>query len=306
MTTGLLSYLSHRKFTQARRRAFVSLALKALRGQNNTALLPFSDVERHLELKHARNLGLQDIELANVVGSVGRYNDFTREFLPRRWSQEGRWRQIFDLAHSFMGFPAIEVFKVGEVYFVRDGNHRVSVARASGFKTIEAYVSEYVTPIKLKMNDTLDDVLIKAGALNFFQQTKLHILRPGQTIQLTNPGRYRVLLEHIEVHRYLKTQERQASVSYEEAVCSWYDTVYLPLVKDIHARNILAKFPNRTETDLYAWLLHHRAELEKCYGLGQVDNSVILQKLEASQPNWWHKISTLLKKLTPTNRTAST
>ena len=279
--TDMLSADSRLKFSEIRRRAFLASVLNFLRGQTNE-LLPFDQIRSQLRLRHARNLGLQVIELDKIVGSVGRYEDFTREFFPR-WDHESmaqRLRTIYDLTQSLSGFPPIDVYKVGEVYFVRDGNHRVSVARANQARTIEAYVIEYTSPIALTPDDTIDDILLKLGAANFAETTGLNKLRPGHSIRLTNPGRYRLLLEHIAVHKYLQEVAAERELSDEEAVTSWYDKVYLPLVAEIRKRDILHLFPGRTEADLYAWLVLHRAALEQEYGLGQVSDEEILADLE--------------------------
>lgn len=281
MNIDMLSSISNEKFSEARRRAFLGTALRFLRGESNE-LLPFDEIRSQLRLKHSRDLGIQEIALDKIVGSMGRYEDFTREFFPRRDNEsvELRWRRIYDLTNSLEGFPPIEVFKVGEVYFVRDGNHRVSVARANEAKTIEAHVIEYLSPIELTPDDTMDDVLIKIGEASFLEATNLDKLRPEQNIKLTNPGRYRLLLEHIAVHKYLKEVECNCEIPYEEAVVSWYDNVYMPLVQEIRERGILERFPGRTEADLYAWLVLHRAALEEAYGFGQVSMEEIMEALE--------------------------
>jgi hypothetical protein len=215
-----------------------------------------------------------------IVGSVGRYDDFTREFLPRRDSQEVRWRRVYDLTESAGGVSPVELFKVGKAYFVRDGNHRVSVARTNNNSTIEAYVIEYITPVEVTTEDTMDDILIKSGETNFLKATHLNELRPDQYIHLTNPGRYRLLLEHIAVHKYFREIEGGCEIPYEEAVMSWYDNVYMPIVGEIRSRDILKHFPGRTEADLYAWIVLHRTALENVYGLGQVDTDEIVEDLE--------------------------
>ncbi len=277
--SDMLSSESSQKFAGARWHAFIENVLASLQ-RKPKALLPFEEVRSMLNLSHIRDLGVQDVPLDKIVGSVGRYEDFTREFLPRRDDQEDRWRQVYDLSTSMTGFPPVELFKVGDAYFVRDGNHRVSVARANDAKTIEAYVTEYLSPVDVSPDDTLDELLIKAGAANFAQITKLDILRPGHNIRLTNPGRYKYLLEHIAMHKYYREIECQCEISWAEAVTSWYDNVYLPLVTEIRRRDILKRFPGRTEADLYAWLVYHRQALEERYGVGKVDDETVVAALE--------------------------
>jgi hypothetical protein len=279
MEPEMLSTTSSAQFHRARWRAFIRSVVRQLRG-TAAELLAFEEIRRRLRLGRAHELGLQQIELDKIIGSVGRYRDFDREFLPLHRDQEQRWRRVYDLNNAFAGLPPIEVFKVSDVYFVRDGNHRVSVARANGLKTIEAQVTEYAAPIPLGPQDTMDAVLIRGEAAHFFEVTQLDRIRPEQDVRFTNPGRYGLLLEHIHVHRYLREVEQSREIPYSEAVASWYDHVYLPLVLEIRERGILKHFPGRTEADLYAWLVLHRAELEAHYGFGEVDDVEVVDELE--------------------------
>lgn len=275
----MLSQESNRKFSEMRNRVFFQSVLSMFH-HKSMDMLVFDDVRASLKLNHTQYLGLQDVPLSKIVGSVGRYRDFNRAFLPLSDSQENRWRGVYDLTTQGEGFPPIELFKIGDIYFVRDGNHRVSVARANDTPSIEAYVTEYATSAKLNPDDSLDDILITAGAANFATVTQLDQLRPGHNIRLTNPGRYKYLLRHIEVHKYYREIECQCEISWEDAVASWYDNVYLPLVGEIRERAILEKFPNRTEADLYAWLVYHRQILEDIYGVGRVDDEDVVDALE--------------------------
>ncbi len=278
-----LSQESNAQFSKARWQAFTKTAMAKINRQARE-LLPFDKIRSSLHLAHTRYLGLQDVELDKIVGSAGRYDDFTREFLPRRDDQQERWRRIYDLTGSAQGFPPVDLYKVGDVYFVRDGNHRVSVARANKAKTIEASVTEYQTPVELTSADTLDDILIKAGQSNFLQATQLDKLRPDQDIRLTNPGRYKRLLADIARHKYFKEIECSCEIPYQEAVVSWYDNVYMPLINEIRARDILKRFPDRTEADLYTWLVLHRAALEEVYGMGKIPNDDVVEDLAAEAP----------------------
>jgi nucleotide-binding universal stress UspA family protein len=165
-----------------------------------------------------------------------------------------------------IGLPAIDVYQIGEVYFVLDGNHRVSVARQLGATHIQAYVTEVRTRVPLSPDVQPDDLILKAEYADFLEHTCLDEIRPEADLSVTAPGRYRVLEEHIEVHRYFMGLEQERDIPYKEAVGHWYDEVYLPVVQVIHERGILRDFPGRTETDLYLWLSEHRAELEQALG----------------------------------------
>ncbi len=229
-------------------------------------LLSFEEVRQKFKLRGGSSRGLREIPLEAIVGSVGRYTDFTRSFLPRQDSDEHRWAGVKAATLSLSGLPPIEVYQIGQVYFVLDGNHRVSVARELGATHIEAYVTEFKTKVPLEPDDQPDDLIIKAEYADFLERTNLDKLRPEADLQTTVPGRYWELETQIEAHRYLLGQEQGREISHEEAVCSWYDNVYLPVVQIIRERGILRDFPERTVTDLYLWILRHRVELEKKLG----------------------------------------
>jgi hypothetical protein len=281
----MLTPESNEEFSRARQRAFIEEWLGFFRGRSNN-LLPFEEIKQSLQLQDAAYKGLHEIELDKIVGSTGRYRDFTRTFLPKNSATEERWRRIDAVAHSEEGFPPIEVYQVGDVYFVRDGNHRVSVARTHGAKTIEAYVIEYKTPVPIGPDDDLDQILLRMEHADFLKETHLDQLRPDQNVVFTEPGRYRLVEEHIIIHKYLREITCGCEISNEEAVASWYDNVYLPIVELIRERDVLRYFPGRTEADLYAWLILHRAALEaELDALGQVPNEQVLADLEREKAN---------------------
>ncbi len=249
-----------RNFQNARTSAFWQEAWALLTGKS-IDLLSFEDVRQRLRLHDERYLGLQEIPIDKIVGSVGRYKDFTRSFLPRTNAIRSRWQRLDAMARGPEGFPPIEVYKVGEVYFVSDGNHRVSVARQLGMKTIEAYVTELPTAVPFEADTQPDDLLIKEGYADFLRRPHLDIVRPGSEVILTEPARYRQILEHIQVHKYFMGLEKKRNITADEAVASWYDNVYMPLVTLIRKHDVLSQFPGRTEADLYAWLIKHQEAL---------------------------------------------
>jgi hypothetical protein len=252
-------------FNAARNRAALGEILARFTGAN-TRLLSFDEVREKLKLQGGTSRGLQDIPLDAIVGSLGRYSDFNRSFLPLEQVDRERWARVKVAVTGQIGLPPIDVYKIGEVYFVKDGNHRVSVAREMGARYIQAYVTELRTRVPLTPDLQPDDLILKAEYADFLEKTRLDILRPNSDLSMTVPGKYSILLEHIDVHRYFMGIDFQRDISYEEAVAHWYDTVYLPVVQVIRARGFLHAFPERTETDLYLWLAEHRAALEKELG----------------------------------------
>jgi len=275
----MLTSQSNTEFSNARQRAFIGEWLNFLTGRPND-LLSFEEIRKELRLQDSAYKGLQEIELDKIVGSTGRYRDFNRAFLPKNNQTEQRWRRISQVASDGYGYPPIEVYQVGDVYFVRDGNHRVSVARMNKARTIEAYVIEFKSSVPIDKDDNLDDILLKYERARFFEKTHLDQIRPEQNVVFTEPGRYRLVKEHIAFHKYLKETECSCEIPYEEAVGSWYDNVYLPIVELICQQNVLQNFPGRTEADLYAWLLLHRAELEdKLHTLGHIPAEEVLEEV---------------------------
>ena len=125
--------------------------------------MSYEDVVKKLKGSGAKQRsGLRDIPLDAIVGSVGRYKDFTRKFSPRRGVAEERWARVKAITEHAGGLPPIEVYQIGDAYFVIDGNHRVSVARQQGSPAIEAYVTNVDTKVLLDPSDPPDDFLINA------------------------------------------------------------------------------------------------------------------------------------------------
>ena len=252
-------------FRQARRKAALEQVLARLTGRSDQ-LLSYEEVQRQVGAYGKIERGLHEIPVDAIVGSVGRYGDFTRKFLPRSDRMQERWARVKTVATDMSGWPPIDVFKVGDAYFVHDGNHRVSVARQMGMETIPAYVTEVQTKVPLAPDDDPERVICKARYKEFLEATKLDETRPEASLVLTAPGGYRHLHEHINVHRYYMGIDMQREIPHEEAAAHWYDTVYLPVVDVIRERGLLYDFPDRTETDLYLWLAEHQAELEEELG----------------------------------------
>jgi hypothetical protein len=280
MNNEKMAYVrSESEFSHARLRGFLEMVLAMLRG-HDMHLLSFDEVIEKLRLKQSIYRGLQDIPIEQIVGSTGRYEDFTRHFLPRvgdRRNKE-RWRNIYTLAVTGKGFPPIDVYKIDEVYFVKDGNHRVSVARDLGWKTIQGHITELPSSISLTPDVEPDDLLIKGECAYFLEQTQLDKNRPDskQHIDFTEPGGYQKLLRHIGLRQYflskpINGKAVKEQVSFQEAATDWYDQVYLPLIEAVQQADILNDFPNRRESDLYIWLVTHQQALSQQHDLSTLE-----------------------------------
>ena len=228
-------------------------------------LLSFNEVRERLRLKQIVDRGVQEVPLDRIVGSVGREREFTRAFLPREESLRERWDDVKDLAEGQSGFPNVELYYVNNIYFVVDGHHRVSVERALGAHSIEARVKEFISSVTLEPNSTIEDVILRSGLADFLKTTGLKQSSPDEFL-LTLPNGYERLMDHISVHRYYRGIEMQMTVSWEDAVESWYRTVYLPMVEIIRENGILEEFAGYTETDFYLFTMDHLHHLREQYG----------------------------------------
>jgi hypothetical protein len=217
-------------------------------------------------------------------------------FRPRSGPPREGWGRGHRLALAGEYVPPIQLYKVGDIYFVKDGNHRVSVARQQGATDIEAEVIECTTNVPVRSDSDLRDLLRLAELGRFLQQTNLDKLRPNCHIMFTSLGRYDELLEHISAHRWYLGIEYQRPVSWEEAVLSWHDTLYKPLVELIRASGILRDFPGHTEADLYIWIMDHRyfLSLEKGQPVG---NRTALISYDKHYGTWPRRVVRFLGRL---------
>lgn len=242
------------------------LKLLALAKKEPALLLPFDRVKEKVRVQGWRYLGLQEVEVDKIVGSVDRYDEFTRAFLPLQ-RYDLRQRRIDEALARGEVLPPVKLYKLGGVYFVVDGHHRVSAAKRAGAKFIDAEVEEFLTAVPIYPEDTEKDILLKAEYAAFLEHSKIKELRPEAEISLTELSGYRKLLEHIDVHRYFRGLEEGREIPYTEAVASWYDRVYRPITEAVRRTGILRKFPGRTEADLYVWLSEHLYYLAQKRGM---------------------------------------
>ncbi len=266
MVDQLSYYKAVEDFREERRMAAIQEILGRITGKSIN-LLSFDDVARKLKISGGSDKGLQDIPVRSIIGSVSRYTDFTRSFLPRNDSDQNRWAKVkAAILDTQVGLPPIEVYKVGDGYFVKDGHHRVSVARQLNFEYIQAQVTEINTRVPFSQDTSPDELILKAEYADFLEHTRIDILFPDAVLKLTVPGFYQKLEEHIQVHCYFMGIDLKRDISYEEAVKHWYEEVYLPVQRAIKEKGILRDFPGRTETDLYIWVSEHQYILEKELG----------------------------------------
>ncbi len=253
-------------FQNARMKAFWGEVTALVRGKP-AELLSFEDIRARLRLREENYRGLHEVPLDQIVGSVGRYREFTSKYLPKQNKMQERWSRVYAQASGMMGLPPIELYKVGDVYFVRDGNHRVSVARQLGAKTIQAHVTELPTSISLRPGMSEEELDNLTAYAEFLDITRLPYTRPHhQSMMLSEISRYDDLLGHIHLHRSVMESTAGHEVSIEDAAADWYDNVYRPAVTLIRKYDMLRYMPKRTEGDLYLWMIDHLREVREAYG----------------------------------------
>ncbi len=271
----------------AMRKSWLSDLVAWLRGEDND-LLSFEAV-KHLHPKGEHYRGIRTIAVDQIIGSVDRYRDFDEAFFPRSDHLKERWTNIRRLKLEGKELPAIQVYKVGETYFVKDGNHRVSVGHMEGQKFIDAEVIELDVPIAPEKGDAIKDFIIKGEYGQFLEQTKLADIVPDHyEIRFTTPGRYDILLDHIEKRKYFLGLNLQRDISYAEAVESWYQRLYKRMVDEMREVRALENFPTRTEADLYLFTMDHRFNLSQHYGQ-DVGSKVATESFVQHHRPPWHR-----------------
>jgi ParB-like nuclease domain len=238
--------------------------------------------------------GIHEIPLDRVVGSAappGKAGDFDPGFLPIDSRLRDRWTRIYRAMVEGDELPPIDVYKVGDNYYVIDGHHRVSVARNLGREFINARVIEVSTTAPLGSEIEAAALLRAAEYRQFLETTRIHELRPEARIEVSRLGRYDEILKHILGHRFFLGLERGAEVSLPEAAASWYDNVYVPVAEVIRKHDVLANLPGWTEADLYVEITRRWLELSKAGQPSGPDNAARSLLAEDARKWWWRRRS---------------
>jgi len=255
-------------FSRARGKAVLSQIQYFLNTDRNR-LLSFNDVKDILKPKNEVYRGNQIVPIELIAGSEGRYHDFNKYFLPKKEHLRHRWEKVDEAHIRDIILPPIQLYEIGGIYFVRDGNHRVSVAKAQGVEFIDAEVISLATEINLKPSMTteeLRDALIAYEKSIFYEKTEFGSLTNYYELDFSSPGRYDVIYNHILVHKYYLNENIEDEIPFTSALVSWYNNVYNPVITIIKEQWLLANFPGRTEADLYVWIIKHWDFLKKKYG----------------------------------------
>ena len=251
-----------RDFTHARRKAFLRRVGAYLRNDpGSNQLLSFDEVKSALGAVEQVYLGMREVPVEKIIGSVGRHRDFDRAFLPSKGDLEERWKKIDQMMHRAEELPPVSLYKIGDAYFVQDGNHRVSVARMQGVGEIDAEVVELRSRIPIDSALTARDLLHKLEHRHVLERLPMDRAVPEVKVQFSDVKNYRRFATYIEAHGYRLAQLWRRYVSPEEVLRDWYEYSYVPIADMIREERILEAFPDRTELDLYFWILNHREQL---------------------------------------------
>jgi uncharacterized ParB-like nuclease family protein len=235
--------------------------------------------------------GIQEIPLDRVVGSaapVSKTGDFDPGFLPVNRRLRDRWTRIYEAMVEGDELPPIDVYKVGDDYYVIDGHHRVSVARSLGRATINARVVEVKTRAPLGRKRDAAALLRAAEFAAFLETTQLHRTRPEARLECSRLGRYDEILKHILGHGYFLGLELGRPVPLPEAAASWYDHVYKPVAEAIRKHRVLEQLPGWTEADLYVEITRRWLKMSQV-GEPAGPDPAVLGLLAEHTDNWWRR-----------------
>ena len=259
-TTGLPSADAQEDFVRARRRAKLQRVAAFLRRRPDDVnlILPFDEVVRALGMVGRRSLGRQMIALDSIVGTVDRTRTFDRSFNPSTTETRPRWERIAEARRRGEAMPPIDVYRIGEAHFVRDGHHRVSVALAQGDEVIEADVTEICTRVGLDRSVRMSDLPLKSHERLFHERVPLPAAAAAR-IDLQEAARFGRLAEAVEAWGFRYMQHTREALGREEIARRWFHEEYVPAVELLRDAGLLEGFP--TETEAYMRLSGQRYEL---------------------------------------------
>ena len=254
--TGLPSADAQHDFSRARRRRALSrLSARLRRVDDVHHILPFEEVARALGRVGERRLGLELIELDSIIGTVDREREFDRDFRPTSPRVRERWQRINLAQRKGEAMPPIDVYRIGELHFVKDGHHRVSVARALGHRDINAYVTEVLTQVGADREIRMRDLPLKSHQRLFFERVPLPN-EARERIHLSDEWRYAALAEAVEAWGFRASQARNEQLSRQEVAEAWFRDEYVPVVEMLREAQLVPK--GVSDTEAYMKVAHLR------------------------------------------------
>lgn len=238
---------AYRKFLKSSR------GILGLNFKKQENLKSFTEIQKEENAYNSVNLGIKEIPLDKIVGSVEKYSYFDKNFVPKNDIVKQRWINIYVGYMMDSMLPPVILYKIKDDYYVYDGNHRVSVAKFLNFASIEAEVEEF-----LPTKDTKDKVIYREHMF-FEKETGI------EEIILSEPIKYKYLREEIESYTALLSKRRNRDFSLREGAEKWYKEVFLP-IKGLLEENNIAKSQKKNISDIFMFLLDHKYYLSKNEG----------------------------------------
>lgn len=293
----LLRTQAEEDFNRARNKALFN-EIQHFLNPDRRRLLSFHDVKQILKPGNEVYAGMQTVPIEKIVGSEGRYRDFDNHFLPRSDYLRDRWERVDEAHLTDVPLPPIQLYEIGGLYFVRDGNHRVSVAKTQGVSWIDAEVISLQSEIVLKPGltpESLQKEVIKYEKRIFYAETAFGDITDYWNLDFTSPGQYDVIYNHILVHKYYINEKIETEIPFPDALLSWYRNVYQPVMHLIKKYRLLRTFRRRTPSDLYVWIIKQWDELKQKYGVEYSLDQTTRKIAEASRISFVRRLVSRLK-----------
>jgi hypothetical protein len=274
-STGLSDFDAQNDFMRARRHAAAARLAARLRGEPDDVrmVLPYEEVVDALGFVSEHRAGSAVVALDAIVGSVGRAREFDRSFRPTSGRVRSRWEHIAAMVRRGESLPPVDLVRIGEIYFVQDGHHRVSVARALGRRDIDAYVTEVVTRVGAERTITLADLPLKSLERVFFERVPLPEHARAE-IMVADPYDYARLAEAVEAWGFRTMQDRGEPIGRRDTAYQWLEEEYRPVVRMLREADLIG---NRTETEAYLRVSAERYRLLRTH---RWDEEVIQRLIE--------------------------
>ncbi|MCR5495397.1 MAG: transcriptional regulator [Treponema sp.] len=285
-------------FARARNKALFN-EIQHFLNPEEASMISLKAVKKLVKPQTETYIGMQVVPINKIIGSEGRYKDFDNQFFPKRSVVKERWEHVDEALIKDIVLPPIKVYELGGLYFVRDGNHRVSVAKSKGVEFIDAEVISLQTEIKLSPVRSLQGMIKQIIAYekrNFYMETNFGDITEYWCLDFSTAGQYDKILQHILTHKYFINLNKTEEISMEEAILSWYQTVYMPVADSIEKCNIMKYFKNHTVSDLYIFIISFYDELKKKFGEDIQLEEIVYDIKKERKTNFAKKIKNLLSK----------
>ena len=250
-------------FLRVRRRQVLARLAHRLRREPDDVnlILPFDEVVAALGMRGERSLGLRTIPLDTIVGTVDSRRDFDRRFRPTSSRVRERWERLALAQRRGESMPPIDVYRIGDMHFVQDGHHRVSIAMATGQTTIDAYVTEVLTQVPAKGIRRRGDLLMKNYERMFRSRVPLSAQAYAK-IKVTDPWSYAELGEAVEAWGFRLMQHEGTFYDRAEVARRWWADEFTPVVRMLHAANLVG---GCTDAEAYMGIARERYRLMRTH-----------------------------------------